>query len=354
MARFLKNRLKAHGKAPGSLIFIGKQKMEKSRIRVIQYNDDNITEKELDKIDDVNKHIKDGYVTWLNIDGLHDTALMEKLGDMFNLSSLTLEDILNTDQRPKYTEDENNIVVILKAFMYDKDKSILGSEQISFILGKNYLVTVQERVGDYFEPVRERLRNNKGRIRTVGSDYLCYALIDTIIDSYIMNIETLGDIIEAQETAIFKDTGKKIIEDIYRHKTEISFMRKSIRPVKEIMMYLIKSESKLIHQQTRAFINDLDDLFDQAVEAVEIYYTMVSDQLNVYHTNLSNRVNDVMKVLTVFASVFIPLTFIAGVYGTNFDYLPELHFRYSYFIMWGVMVTVAVVMLIYFSRKKWL
>lgn len=354
MARFLKNRRKSNGEVPGSLIFIGKQKIEKTRIRIIQYNKDNIIEKELDRLEDVSNYIKQGYITWLNIDGLHDTKLIDQLGSMFDLSSLTLEDILNTDQRPKFHEDENNIVVILKAFLYEKDAHILSSEQISFVLGKNYLITIQERVGDYFEPVRNRLRKNKGRIRTLEADYLCYALLDTIIDSYIMNIEVLGEIIESQEDAILKGTGRKIIEDIYRHKTEMSFIRKSIRPVKEIMMYFIKSESKFINKKTRIFLDDLDDLFDQALEAVEIYYTMISDQLTVYHTNLSNRVNDVMKVLTIFASVFIPLTFIAGVYGTNFDYLPELHFRYSYFIMLGVMAIVAVIMLIFFSRKKWL
>jgi magnesium transporter len=354
MARFLKSRQKAHGQAPGSPIFIGKQKMEIPRIRVIQYNMDSMIEEELDNIDNIKSYIKKDYVTWINIDGLHNTELLEQLTSMINLSSLALEDILNTDQRPKFFQDLKNILVILKAFIYNKDSNILSSEQISFIIGNNYLITIQERVGDYFEPVRNRLRKSIGKIRDSGADYLCYTLLDSIVDSYIMNIELLGDIIEDQEEAILKGTNKRIIEDIYRHKTEISFIRKSIRPVKEVMTHIIKYESELIHRKTRVYLNDLDDLVDQALEATEIYYTMVSDQLTVYHTNLSNRVNDVMKVLTVFASVFIPLTFIAGVYGTNFDYLPELHFRYSYFIMLGVMLVVAVIMLIYFRRKKWL
>jgi magnesium transporter len=354
MARFLKSRQKAHGQAPGSPIFIGKQKMEIPRIRVIQYNMDSMIEEELNNIDNIKSYIKKDYVTWINIDGLHNTELLEQLTSMINLSSLALEDILNTDQRPKFFQDLKNILVILKAFIYNKDSNILSSEQISFIIGNNYLITIQERVGDYFEPVRNRLRKSIGKIRDSGADYLCYTLLDSIVDSYIMNIELLGDIIEDQEEAILKGTNKRIIEDIYRHKTEISFIRKSIRPVKEVMTHIIKYESELIHRKTRVYLNDLDDLVDQALEATEIYYTMVSDQLTVYHTNLSNRVNDVMKVLTVFASVFIPLTFIAGVYGTNFDYLPELHFRYSYFIMLGVMLVVAVIMLIYFRRKKWL
>ncbi len=354
MARFLKNRQKAQGQAPGSLIFIGKQKMEKTRIRVIQYNKENLIEEEPENTDTVKSYIKKGYVTWINIDGLHNTKIIEQLGLMFNLTSLALEDILNTDQRPRFIEDENNIVVILKAFLYEKDARILSSEQISFIVADNYLITIQERVGDYFDPVRNRLRKSKGKIRFSDADYLCYTLLDSIVDSYIMNIAILGDIIEDQEEAILKGTNRRIIEDIYRHKTEMSFIRKSVRPVKEIMTHIIKSESKFIHPKTLIYLNDLDDLVNQALEAIEIYYTMISDQLTVYHTNLSNRVNDIMKVLTVFASIFIPLTFIAGVYGTNFDYLPELHFKYSYFVMLGVMAIVAVIMLIFFRRKKWL
>ncbi len=354
MARFLKNRKKSHGEAPGSLIFIGNQKMEKSRIRVIQYNKENLVEKEPDKIENAGTYVRKGYLTWINIDGLHDVDLMEKLGNMFQLSSLALEDMLNTDQRPKFFEDEHNVIIILKALTFDKDSSILHSEQISFILGDNYLITLQERVGDYFEPVRERLRNNMGRIRTSEPDYLCYSLFDTLVDSYIMNIEAVGDIIEEQDVTILKGAKRNIIEEIYKHKTEISYIRKSIRPVKEIMTHFIKSDSKFIHKKTHVYLNDLDDLVTQALEAIEIYYTMVSDQLTVYHTNLSNRVNDVMKVLTIFAAIFIPLTFIAGVYGTNFDHLPELHYKYSYFIMLGVMVCMAGVMLLYFKRKKWL
>ncbi|UCH14761.1 MAG: magnesium/cobalt transporter CorA [Bacteroidales bacterium] len=354
MARFLKSRKKSHGEVPGSLIFIGKQKMEKSRIRVIQYNKDYLVEKELDKIEDAGSYVKKGFITWINIDGLHEVDLMEKLQTMFKLSSLALEDILNTDQRPKFIEDENNLITILKAISYNKESFTLSSEQISFILGNDYLITLQERVGDYFEPVRERIRKSRGRIRVAEPDYLCYALFDSLVDSYIMNIETVGGLIEEQEDAILKGTSKRIIEDIYKYKTEMSYMRKSVRPVKEVMTHLMKSESKYIHKKTYAYLHDLDDLVTQALEALEIFYNMVSDQLTVYHTNISNRVNDVMKVLTIFASIFIPLTFVAGIYGTNFDYLPELHFKWAYFAMLGVMVCIAGLMLLYFKRKKWL
>lgn len=354
MARFLKNRQKSHGKSPGSLIFIGQQKMEKSRIRVIRYDQEQLKEEELENVNNLDTTLRKGTITWLNIDGLHDTDMMNQLKGMFDISSLVMEDILNTDQRPKLVEDNDKIIIILKVFYFKTEENIFSSEQISFILGENYLITIQERVGDYFESVRNRLRNSIGKVRQSGSDYLCYALLDAVSDSYMSVIEKLGDVIENQEEVILKHTRRDIIGDIYRHKTEISYLRKSIRPVKEIMIQFLKSESNLLHKRTIVYLNDLDDIITQVLEAVETYYTMISDQLTIYHTNISNRVNDVMKVLTVFASIFIPLTFIAGVYGTNFDYLPELHFRYSYFIMWGVMICVAGGMLLYFNRKKWL
>ena len=352
MARFLINRKKSHGKAPGSLIFIGNKKMEKSLIRIIQYNKDTINESELEKIENITDYLKKDSITWINIDGLQDIELIEKTGQIFNLSLLTLEDILNTDQRPKLTEDGNNIVIILKALYYKDNNNTLDSEQISFILNENCLITIQERVGDHFDKVRERLRNSIGRLRQSGSDYLCYSLLDAIVDNYIINIEVLGDEIEKQEKLILS-AKKKVVEDIFRYKTELAYIRKAIRPVKEIMTHLLKSELKLISKKISAYLSDLDDLVIQSLEAVEIYYTMISDQLNVYNANVSNRVNDVMKVLTVFSTIFIPLTFITGVYGMNFDNLPELHFKYGYFFVWGVMSVVAIGMLIYFKNKKW-
>lgn len=354
MARFLKNRKDSAGKAPGSLIHLGKQKMDKSRIRIIQYNEKELLEKEITDHKKLRSFIDEKKTTWINIDGLHDIDLMKSLQDDFEIPSLAMEDILNTDHRPKVIESKKHVIIILKVLHYENHIDKISSEQISFILGDHYILTLQERVGDHFEPVRERIRNASGKIRFRKSDYVQYALIDTIIDSYLHNIETLGNKIENQEEVIIKEHSRKLAEILYSQKTEMNFVRKTVRPVKEIILRMIKSESLLIDKETLHYWSDLEDLILQATEAVEVYYSMCADQINLYQTNISNRVNDVMKVLTIFASIFIPLTFIAGVYGTNFDNLPELHFKYSYFIMWMVMITVALSMLSYFKRKNWL
>ena len=251
-------------------------------------------------------------------------------------------------------ENENNLTVFLKVLEYREDISRVVGDHISMVVGNNYLVTFQERVAHHFDPVRERIKNSHGRIRKSGPDYLAYALIDTLIDGYILSIESLGSTIEKMENEVFTQTNKETVQKIYQLKTNVGFIRKSIFPLKEMMFILNKLDSKIINKKTYSFLKDLQDLTTQALEAVEIYYNMTNDYLNIYHTNVGNRTNDVMKVLTIFASIFIPLTFIAGVYGTNFDYLPELHYKYSYFVMLGVMLIVAIIMLIYFKTKKWL
>lgn len=353
MARFLKNRKKLHGEAPGSLIFVGKQKMKDIRIVAIQYNATDLIESEIKNTEQLRNLPNGNLVTWINIYGLHNIEIINQLGELYQIPPLLLEDIVNTDQRPRYVEDEKYAAVFLKNLFFKPDDEKLHAEQISFILGKNILISFQERQGAFFEPVRERIRKSRGRVRTSGVDYLCYALLDTIIDNYLLHIESIGDKVETLEEVLLNENRKNIVDEIYRNKIEITFLRKAIRPARELMVQLIKSDSVLIHKKTRTFFVELEDLVTQALEAVEVYYTMISDQLNIYHANLSNKVNDVMKVLTIYASIFIPLTFIAGVYGTNFDNIPELHFKYGYFGMLGIMFIVALIMIFYFRRKNW-
>lgn len=353
MARFLKNREKTRGQSPGALIFQGEQRQKNVKITLTQYNENTLERKEIGP-ENLDEQLKPGMITWINIDGLHETEIIEKTGAAFKISSLALEDILNTDQRPRYFEDEHQLIIIIKTLILDKSSEQIDAEQVSFVMGNNYLITFQEKSTRIFEDVLYRLRSNRGKIRKSGSDYLAYALMDTIVDSYILNIEAYGRIIEAYEKDLINPQ-KGLSDTIFKHKTEITFLRKNIRPMKEITNRLQKTDSGLIKKATKQhYIPDLDDLVTQALDAIEIYYTMVADQLNLYNTNISNRANDVMKVLTIFAAIFIPLTFIAGVYGTNFKYVPELSYKYGYFGMWGVMIAVAVVMLIYFKRKGWL
>lgn len=354
MARFLKNRKLLMGKSPGEIHFVGKQKMEKVRIRLMSYNSQNISESEHDDINRAIKSFKADSVNWLNIDGLHDKTVIEKFGEHFGLSPLVLDDIVNTDQRPKMVDDGNSMVAFLKMLSYNEQEDRISAEHITLVLGKNYLISFQEKVGDFFEPIRNRLRQNIGRLRGSTPDYLFYRLFDTIADNYMLCVGLLGEKIEAEEANILKNHNKEIINNIYRHKIEISYLRKAIRPAKEVSTQLKNIESELIDSSNDPFFNNLDDLITQTLETVEIYHTMTGDQLNMYNTNINNSANDVMKVLTIFAAIFIPLTFIAGIYGTNFDYLPELHYRYSYFIMWGIMIILALLMLWFFRRKRWL
>jgi magnesium transporter len=354
MARFIKNRLNTIGKAPGTLTFIGRKKMDHSLFRLISYNEKIFTEGEYASFDELIKNLDDKQINWINIDGIHDPEVVSQICNHFNLSPLVQEDIVNTDQRPKLIEDGEKIVLFMKVLLFKEEKRILSSDQITMVMGKNLVLTFQENIGEFFNPVRERLRQNKGKLRVSGPDYLLYRLIDTIVDNYLLYIGLLGDLIEKNEEQILSADNKKIIQQIYHHKTEISFVRKVIWPVKELTKLLKISDTGLIAKTTRPYLDDLDGLLTHAIETVEIYYAMTSDQLMLFNTNLGNKSNEVMKVLTIYASIFIPLTFIVGVYGTNFDNLPELHFKYGYFAMWGVMIVLTVIMLFYFRRKKWM
>ncbi len=353
MARFLKDRTKTQGAAPGSLIFIGQQKIARRTVRVIQYSTDSVKESAPDSVDKIRACVADGHITWVNIAGLHDTEFIARLGKAFNVSPLILEDIVNTDQRPRFSEETEHLHVIAKAFRVSDGDYKVQMEQISIIVGEHYLLTFQESDNDRFDDVRKRIREGKTRIRSFGPDYLCYALLDTLVDSYILNLEKLGAAIEEEGKKIFA-AETNTIKEIYHFKTELSYIRKNVRPFKEITTRFLNCDSPIVNSRTYTYLRDLDDLVLQAQEAIEIYYTMVSDQINMFQTNVSNKSNDVMKVLTIFSTIFIPLTFIAGIYGMNFDHMPELHYRPAYFILWGVMALVTAAMLLFFKRKKWL
>ena len=232
-----------------------------------------------------------------------------------------MEDILNTGQRPKLEEFNNCIFLVLKMLQYDKEKQLIISEQLSLVLGDTFLLTFQEQPGDVFEPVRERIRKQKARIRASGIDYLAYALLDCVVENYVFIVERLGEQIEDHEEEILKRAEPAVMEKINAYKHEMNFIRKSVRPAREAIIQLSKLDSELIHEETIPFLKDLQDLISQAAEAIDTYRDMLSDQLNLYNSVVGNRMNDIMKVLTIFAAIFIPLTFIAGIYGTNFEYL---------------------------------
>lgn len=353
MARFIRTREKARGQVPGSIIFQGEQRQDNVRITMACYNEKQFEQTELTLEQIAHKPVT-GEVCWINIEGLHDASVIEHIGQIFKISALALEDIINTDQRPRFFEDEHQLIVIMKSLLLDEKSEQVTDEQVSFVMGADYLISFQEHSTNLFADVIYRLKNSRGKIRKSGPDYLLYALMDTIVDSYIINIETYGRIIEAFEPKLMKPAAG-MIETIFKYKNEVAFFRKNIRPLKEVVNRMVKSDSLLIRKSLRQqYLPDLDDLTTQAIDAIEIYYTMVADQLNIYNSNVSSRTNDVMKVLTIFSAIFIPLTFIVGVYGTNFEHIPELQMPYGYVGMWGVMIVMASVMLYYFKRKGWL
>jgi len=353
MARFLKSRVKAKGAVPGSLIFMGKQKMESTKIRLFQYSENEISESEFDSIDKALEAFDDKQINWLNIDGIHNTEVIRKIGKRLNISPLALENVLNTGQRARFFEDKESITLLTKAVHYNADENKIIVEQLSFVLFQNIIISFQEKTRDHFEPVRLRIRNSFGRIRKSSADYLMYALIDSLVDNYLINLEQIGEKIEALEPKL-SDPGKETSSELFHFKTELSFFRKTIKPLREVLTRLLRSKNELIREENIVFYQELYDMEEQSIDAVENYYGMTNDLINLHNTNISNKANEVMKVLTIFASIFIPLTFIAGIYGMNFNYMPELQTKYGYFIVWGVMLMVVILLLFYFRRKKWL
>jgi magnesium transporter len=353
MARFLKNTDARKGLQPGSLVFIGKKKIEECIITVISYDEDTIDEKEIDDIGDSSAFVRDTGVAWINIDGLHCAEVIRAAGKHFAIHPLLLEDIMNTGQRPKLEEFDDGLFLVLRMLWFNEEKDRIISEQLGMVIGKNYLLTFQEEPGDGFAPVRDRLKNKKGRVRSQGPDYLAYSLLDTVVDSHIEIIEELGEKIEVLEEEILTDPGRDVMERINHFKREMNYLKKCIRPARDLVVQLLNSESPLVKNQTVPFLKDLADLFTQASEAIDTYRDMLADMTHLYNAVINNRMNDIMKILTIFAAIFIPLSFIAGVYGTNFEYFPELHYRYSYYIFLGVLFLIAMSMLVFFKRKKW-
>lgn len=356
MARFIKLRQGSRGTKPGSLIFIGEQRTEEVTVNVMQYDRTELVEKKDVSIDEALSMIDDRQMTWINVFGLHDTGLLSKIGERLSVDELMLEDMLNTDHRTRFTYDEEDeqLFFIAKLLSQSTETMQIESDQLSIITGKNYVVTLQERPGSHFEAVRDRIRKSKDRIRIIHSDYLAYALLDCMVDAYLDIIAELGGAIDALEKEVLEDPRKETSRKIYRLRTELNFLRRIVLPLKELTFGFLKSPSPLITEDTREFITDLHDHVVITYESIEVYYSLVADQLDIYNSMISNRANEIMKVLTVFAAIFIPLTFIAGVYGMNFKKIPELELNFGYLYFWILIIIVAIGLVIYFRRKKWL
>jgi magnesium transporter len=342
------------GLPPGSLIHLGERKAAEAKISLIEYNQTEFSELCYLDIDSAIENRKQNCVSWLNIDGLHETDLISATGIKYNLHPLVLEDILNTDNRPKVEEFDDHLFVSLKMIHVNQKLKEIESEQISFILGKNWLVSFQEQEGDIFGQVRERLRESKGLIRQKSSDYLLYRLIDTVVDHYFFALEHIADTSEELEQAVLKSSEKEQLKQIQTLKKEIIDLKRAIFPLREIVSTLQKEDHYLIEKATLRYLRDVYEHIIQMNDSLDSSREAAKNIMDLYLSGINNKMNEVMKVLTIISTIFIPLSFVAGLYGMNFDNIPELHWKYGYYAVWVVFIVAVSGMLYYFKRKDWL
>jgi magnesium transporter len=354
MPKLMKKRSRKAGLPPGTLIHIGEKKTEEIKITIMDYDESQFQEKEAKSFDECFPYKGRPTVTWINIDGIHQVETLEKLGECFELHPLTLEDILNTDQRPKIEDFGDYMYIVLQMFSYDDRNNEIITEQVSLILGRNFVLSFQENIGDVFNQIRERIRSGKGKIRKMGADYLVYALLDAIVDNYFIILEKIGEQIEFIEERLIINPASETLNNIHKLKREMLFLRKSVWPLREVISGMERGESSLIKGTTKIYLRDVYDHNIQIIDTIETLRDMLSGMLDIYLTSISNRLNAVMKVLTIIATIFMPLTFLAGIYGMNFKYMPELEWKWGYPLILLVMSTIGISMLFYFKRKKWL
>jgi len=353
MSRYIKKKKEEIGLSPYALVFRGQKKTEKILLRAMDFDLDGVTETEIKSTDELLTLRKSKKLTWLNIDGLDNAELMENLATAFKIEHNILSDVMNPAARPKVQELENGIFATIKILKYDEKSDSLTAENLSLIFTGNTLISFQEKPDIVFEPIRDRIRKHQNKIRQSGADYLAFALLDVVVDNYIYILGVLGEKIESFEDSMSNDPNKELLENINAYKLELNFLRKHIKPAKEMILNLTKLESEFIHDENHIHFRELQDNINEASELSGSYREILYDQLNMYHSAMSTRLNDIMRTLTVFSVIFIPLTFIVGVYGTNFENLPEVHWHHGYFYMWGLMLLSTALMLWFFRRKKW-
>lgn len=347
----MKNKFRNIGAPPGTLIYTGDQS-GRIKISLIEFNETEFFEKEFYDLSDCLSELKGGMVKWINVEGVHNTALIEKIGHLYGIHPLTLEDIVNVDQRPKFEEYDNYVLTVMKMIMYEEK---VHAEQLSLILLKDTVISFQEpHGGDAFDIIRTRLRQAKGRVRKLGADYLLYALMDAVVDYYFSTIEKIGDKVAKIEEEIISEPKEGSLIELYNLKREVIYLRKQVWPLRDLLSNLQRSESEFFSESSFLFFRDLQDHTTRIIDTVETYRDLLSGIMDIYLSTNANKMNEVMKVLTIMSSIFIPVTFIAGVYGMNFDYMPELKSPYGYAGVWILMLGMMGGLIYYFKRKKWM
>lgn len=352
----LRNSEKKVGSAPGSLLFVDNPKTHGAmQVEIMDYSDATIKEHIYTKVEDIKSYRESTNNSWINFVGIHDAEAVSMTCNHFGIHSLTVEDILQLEQRPKVEDNQDYLFVVLSMLHFDEESLEVDVEQVSFVLGKDWIITFQEDKRDTFEPVRKRLRSGRGRIVKLKTDYLLYALMDTVVDNYFVVLEKIGDDLEEIEAELLVNSNRQLLDKLYRLKKELIKVRRAIWPIREVIMKLERDDTlKLINKNTRLFFRDVYDHAVQVIDTVESYRDMANSLVDLYQSMVSNRTNDVMRVLTVISTIFIPLTFMTGVYGMNFDAMPELHWEYSYPALWGVMLLASLGLIVFFRKRRWL
>jgi len=353
--RFTKKMHEQAGLPPGTLVHIGEKKVEKVRISVIDYDEGHFQERVVDTVEECFPFRDKPTVTWINVDGVHDLDVVEKLGGCFGIHPIVLEDVVNTMQRPKMLDFGDYIFIALKMLYFDDSKKKgVKVEQVSVIFGPNFVISFQEDIGDVFDPVRDRIRKGKGKIRRSSADYLAYSLIDSIVDGYFIVFEWLGERIEEVQERLVVTPTVENLQTIHYLKSEMIELRKAVWPLREVIANLERTDSPLIKKDTIIFLRNVYGHTIEIIETIESFRDLISGMIDIYLSSLSMKLNEVMKYLTIIATIFMPLTFIVGIYGMNFKYMPEIGWRFGYPMVMSVILIVGVSMLIYFRRKKWL
>ena len=353
MQKFIKSRSQIRGLPPGSLIHIGERKRETTIMELIEYCEDSFEKREfgLDNLSQLD--FKKETVKWINVEGLHEVNILAKIGEVFSIHSLVLEDILNTDQRPKIEIYDQYLYISAKMLFYNTALSEFNIEQISFILGSNYIISFSERDTNVFEPVIRRLQQSLSRIRKLGADYLAYCLLDVIVDDYFNVLENLSEEIEEVEDETVIHTTNNTLRTIHKLKRQVLFLHKSVWPLRDVLASLERGDCPLIKASTEIYLRDLYDHVVQIMDTTETLRDILSSMMDIYLSSSSNRMNEIMKVLTIISTVFMPLSFIVGVYGMNIKNIPELNWTWMYPALWLGMISISGAMLYYFKKKKW-
>jgi len=353
MNKIMKKRSIKAGLPPGSLIYTGEKKSEAIQIKLFNYDVDRFEEKVIDLNDVSLLHPKKSTVHWINVDGIHDVNTIEKLGGCFGIHPLVLEDILNTGQRPKIENYDGYTYIVIKRLFYDNKLSEFTTEQESFILGENYVISFSERKVEIYNTVREGIRQGVGRIRKMGADYLLYNLLDVIVDNYFVVLEELSEKIEDTEDELVSNPSQDTLQVIHKLKKQMLYLHKSVWPLREVVSFLTRSETPLVKESVDIYIRDLYDHVIQVMDTTETLRDILSSMLDMYLSSVSNKMNEIMKVLTIISTVFIPLSFIVGLYGMNLSNMPEYNWPWMYPVVWVIMISIATSMLIFFKKKKW-